>query len=225
MRGQPITLYEREQIEMYMRGNWSLRKIAGRLYRNHTVISREVNRNKSRDERYRAKEAQEKALKRMSREQRRKLDEDDTLRNWIIQKLRDDAWSPQQIAGKLKNRPDSQVAGCHVSHETIYSYIYEGEGRFMGLYQHLPHQHKKRRTYKGRKARKNKGITFITPIVYRPHEVDEKRSFGHWESDSIIGSTRTALSVQKERLTQLVRISRIPDMTALNPVGGETSAL
>lgn len=86
----------------------------------------------------------------------------------------------------------------------------------MGLYQYLPRSHKKRRKYQGRKARKDKGISFMTPIVYRPHAVDEKKSFGDWESDSIIGSTRSALSVQKERLTQLVRISLIPDMTALS---------
>lgn len=216
MRGQPITLYEREHIEMYLRGNWSLRRIATHLYRNHTVISREVERNKGADGRYQARTAHEKAWKRMSREQRRKLDDDDTLRNWVIQKLRDDAWSPQQISGILKNRPDSQVTGSYVSHETIYQYIYEGEGRFMGLYQYLPRQHKKRRKYTGRKTRKDKGISFMTPIVYRPREVDEKKDFGHWESDSVIGSTRCALSVQKERLTQLVRISRIPDMTALS---------
>lgn len=216
MRGQPITLYEREQIELYLRGQWEIRRIARKLYRDHSVISREVKRNKGRDGKYRAKDAHEKATKRSARVQTRKLDEDDVLRNWVIQKLRDDSWSPQQIAGKLKNHPDPQVAQSYVCHETIYSYIYEGEGRFMGLYQHLPRQHKKRRTYKGRKSPKNKGILYMTPIAYRPEEINKKQTFGHWESDSIIGSTRPALSVQKERLTQLVRISLISDMTAVS---------
>ncbi len=216
MRGQPITLYEREQIELYVRGHWSVRMIARRLHRDHSIILREVIRNKGKDGKYRAKTAHAQAVKRMSREQRRKLDEDDVLRNWVIQKLRDDSWSPEQIAGKLKNRPDSQVAGSYVSHETIYSYIYEGEGRFMGLYQYLPRQHKKRRIYKGRKARKDRGILYMTPIKYRPQEILRKNEFGHWESDSVIGSTQPALSVQKERKTQLVRITRIPDMTAIS---------
>lgn len=216
MRGQPITLYEREQIELYLRGNWGIRRIARRLYRDHSVISREVNRNKGKDGKYRAKKAHEKALKRMSREHKRKLDEDDVLRNWVIQKLRDDAWSPQQISGRVKNHPDSQVAGSYVCHETIYQWIYEGDGRFLGLYQYLPRQHKKRRRYKGRKVRKNRGISFVTPIKYRPKEIEEKATFGHWESDSVIGSTRTALSVQKERMSQLVRITLLPDMSALS---------
>ena len=214
MKGQPITSYEREQIELYVRGHWGIRKIARRLHRDHSVISREVNRNSGKDGMYRAGVAQEKAMKRMAREQRQKLDEDDVLRNWVIQKLRDDSWSPQQISGKLKNHPDSQVAQSYVCHETIYSYIYEGEGRFMGLYQYLPRQHKKRRPYKGRKAGKDKGILFMTPIKYRPKEIQEKQTFGHWESDSVVGSTRPALSVQKERTTQLVRMTRTPDMTA-----------
>ena len=216
MKGQPITSYEREQIEFYLRGHWGIRDIARRLLRDHSVISREVNRNKGKDGKYKAGAAQEKAIKRMTREQRRKLDEDDVLRNWVIQKLRDHCWSPQQIAGKLKNRPDSQVAGSYVCHETIYSYIYEGEGRFMGLYQYLPRLHKKRRRFKGRKARKDKGILYMTPIKYRSKEIEQRQVLGHWESDSVIGSTRTALSVQKERTIQLVRMTLIPDMTAFS---------
>ena len=214
MRGQQITSFEREKIELYLRGKWSLRKIARNLCRNHSVISREVSRNMDTNGIYTARYAHKKADKRLERHTKRKLDEDDVLRNWVIQKLRDDSWSPEQIAGKLKNRPDSQVAGSYVSHETIYSYIYEGEGRFMGLYQYLPRQHKKRRRFKGRKTQNNKGISFITPIHFRPIEVEQKKRFGDWESDSVIGSTKPALSVQKERLTQLVRITKVKDMTA-----------
>jgi IS30 family transposase len=84
----------------------------------------------------------------------------------------------------------------------------------MGLYQYLPRQHKKRRRYKGRKTRKQRGISFITPILYRPKDVEEKQTFGHWESDSVVGPTRSALSVQKERKTQLVRMTLMQDMTA-----------
>jgi IS30 family transposase len=84
----------------------------------------------------------------------------------------------------------------------------------MGLYQYLPRQHKKRSRYKDRKQRKDKGISFITPIQFRPKDIEKKNVFGHWESDSVIGSTRSALSVQKERMSQLVCLSLVPDMTA-----------
>jgi len=59
---------------------------------------------------------------------RHKLDEDDVLRNWIVQKMRE-GWSPPMISGVLKNRPDQAwMKGKGVSHETIYQYIYEGAG-------------------------------------------------------------------------------------------------
>jgi IS30 family transposase len=201
---------------MYLRGRWGVREIARKLYRDHSVISREVARNKGKDRKYTAQAAQDKAVKRMSREQKRKLDEDEVLRKYVVKGLRQEFWSPQQIAGKLKNRPCSQTIGHYVCHEAIYQWIYEGEGRFLGLYQHLPRQHKKRRKHTGRKSRNDKGISFITPIVYRPKEVEEKQEFGNWESDSVIGSTRPSLSVQKERMSQLLRLTLIPDMTAIS---------
>lgn len=87
MRGQPITLYEREKIELFTRGHWSMRRIAKMLYRDHYVIVREINRNKDSDGIYRAKNAHNKALKRLNRERKRKLDTDDALREWVIQKI------------------------------------------------------------------------------------------------------------------------------------------
>jgi len=38
------------------------------------------------------------------------------------------------------------------------------------------------------KANKNKGILYMTPIKYRPEEINEKQTFGHLESDSVIYS-------------------------------------
>lgn len=215
MRGQLITLYEREKIELFLRGKWSLRRIARSLYRDHSVIVRELKRNTGRDGIYRAQRAENWALQRKSKPHKRKLDLDDVLRNWIIQKMRI-GWTPEQVSGQLKNRPDLQVTGSsYVCHETIYSYIYKGSGRFMGLYQLLPRQHKRRYPKRNRKPRKQRGILFMTPIKYRPKEVNERLEFGHWESDSVVSrGSKEAISIQKERLSQFAFITKIPDMTS-----------
>jgi len=145
----------------------------------------------------------------------RKLDTDDVLRNWTIAKLMN-GWSPELIAGKLKNHPDPQVIGSSVSHETIYQYIYEGEGRFMGLYQYLTRKHKIRHRKFGRKPKKNKGILYITPIRFRPEEITKREEVGHWESDSVVSrGSKAALSVQRERSTRIMRIKKIENMTAM----------
>jgi IS30 family transposase len=214
MRGQPLTLYERERIELYVRGHWSQRRIGRVLHRNHSVIGRELGRNCDRDGVYRASSAHARASKRALRPHRRRLDADDVLRNWVIRHLMD-GWSPQQVSGRIKNRPDMQMVGRSISHEAIYQYIYAEPGRLMGLYQYLTRRHKKRQRKFGRRARKDKGILFVTPIKYRPKEIDEKQEFGHWESDSMVFENHApGLSVQRERLTHLTRITKLSSMKA-----------
>jgi IS30 family transposase len=214
MRGQCLTFYERQQIELFLRGKWSLRKIAKRLYRDPSVVSREVKRNLDKDGKYYASHAQAKADKRMRREYRRKLDEDDVLRNHVVQKMKE-GWSPEKISGRLKNLPESYLLGSYVSHEAIYQYIYEGEGRLMGLYQYLVRKHKVRYRKYGRKPRKERGIQFMTSIHQRPKEIQERIEFGHWESDSIVSrESKVALNVLRELKRHKVFITSLPNMTA-----------
>ncbi len=214
MRGQPLTLYEREKIEIFIRGKWTIRQIARNLFRDHSVIVRELARNTDKDGIYRASSAQAKSEKRQKRPYRKKLDKDENLRNYVVQKLIL-GWSPEIISGRLKNRPDSQMVGSYVCHETIYQYIYEGEGRFMGLYQYLVRKNKRRIRKFSRKPRKNKGLLYTTPIKYRPKEVNERQEIGHWESDSIVSrKSKPALSVQTERTSRLVRITKVDNMSA-----------
>jgi len=215
MRGQPLTLYEREKIELFVRGKWSLRKIARNLHRDHSVIVRELSTNTERHGIYRAASAHLKAEKRIKRPHRKKLDNDEGLRNWVVSRLMI-GWSPQIISGQLKNHPGSKMAGSYVCHETIYQYIYEGEGRFMGLYQYLIRKHKKRIRKFSRKPRNNQKILYTTPIKYRPKEINERQEFGHWESDSIVSrKSKPALSVQEERTSRLIRITKVDNMSAI----------
>jgi IS30 family transposase len=214
MRGQPLTLYERERIEIFIRGKWTLRRIARNLFRDHSVIVRELARNTDKDGVYRAASAQLRASKRTGRPRKKKLDVDEDLKNYVIKKLIN-GWSPQIISGRLKNRPNSQMVGSYVCHETIYQYIYKGEGRFMGLYQYLVRKHKKRLRRFDRKPRKNSGILYTTPIKYRSKEINNREEIGHWESDSIVSKkSKPALSVQEERTTRLIRITKLDNMSA-----------
>jgi IS30 family transposase len=214
MRGQPLTFFERQRIEIFLRGKWKVRQIARNLFRDHSVIVRELARNTDKDGVYRAVSAQAKAEKRNRRPYRKKLEVDEDLRNHVVKKLML-GWSPQIISGRLKNRPDSEMAGSYVCHETIYSFIYEGEGRFMGLYQYLVRKNKKRVRRFSRKPRKNKGLLHTTPIKYRPKEINERQEFGHWESDSIVSKkSKPALLVQVERSSRLIRITKVDNTGA-----------
>lgn len=220
MRGQPLTLYEREKLQVWMKSVASLHKIGKMLHRDHSVLVRELKRNTCPDGIYRAQRAHEYALRRLKKKRKGKLDTDEMLRTYVMLRLTQDQWSPEQIARQLKKRPDAWMDGKGISHETIYTFIYEGQGRFLGLYQHLRHAHKSRKRRYTRTTRQHQSIHFVTPLVFRPAEALDRSVFGHWESDTTICEHRGAvLSVQYERHTRLCRLTKVPNKSALATEG------
>ena len=216
MRGKELTLYEREKIEFYLRAHESIRGIGRYLHRDHSDIVRELDRNTCPDGIYQAKKAQEYAEKRKRRRRKRKLEVDEDLKQYVVERLIDDQFSPEQISAEIKKRLEPWMSGKGISHETIYQFIYEGQGRFLGLYQYLRRKRKKRQKRYSRKQRGNQPISFITPIQYRPEYINEKKEFGHWESDTTICENKgnEAISVQYERSIQLTRLTKICDRSA-----------
>lgn len=202
-------------IELRLRGHVPIRQIGRLLHRNHGVISREIRRNSRRDGRYSAVYAEELAERRRRKRsgRKRKLDTDDLLRHHIVSELRR-GQSPDVIAGRLKTRPPQEIRGRRVSHETIYQWIYEGDGRWLGLYHSLCSGRKKRRKRYARKGRKAHILERIS-IHERSQEINERKWYGHWESDSMVFSKqKERLSVQYERKAKYVVIHRLSNGSA-----------
>jgi len=130
-----ITFYEREKIELYLKMKKSYRWIGHKLCREHTDIMREVKRNSNKHFPYRATDAQRLQEARQLKKNRKKLEkyENRKLREYVISKLKDDN-SPDQIAGRLENKSPSELEGMTISHESIYQYIYNGQGRYENIY-------------------------------------------------------------------------------------------
>lgn len=209
-----LTRYEREQIEYYLRLKMTIRDIARRLGRDHTVISREIMRNSRRGERYSAHVATEFEERRRRRRKGRKLEKDSLLHDYVVGKLRR-GFAPHVVAGRIREYAPPELRGKQVSHEAIYGYIYEGEGRWEGLYRHLPYKRRSRRKQGKRKQRKIL-IPERISIHLRPEEVERRTIFGHWESDTVIYSRqRAVLSVQVERRSRLIRMHKSVNKTAL----------
>ncbi len=217
-KGRPITLYEREKIETCLRMKKKKSWIAGKLNRDYSVIKREIKRNSGKHLPYAAADAQYYAERRKRRTNKRKLEK------WQNEKLKDcvkkslnEGWSPEEIAGRLKEHPPEEIKKCKdkaVSHESIYNWIYEGEGRWGGLYKKL---RRKQKTRKRRFARKNRIKTIIKErisIAQRPGIVVERKRIGDWETDSLIFSGKSVLSVQFERKMKLCRLHKCEDKTA-----------
>lgn len=213
MRGTEFSYPERQFLELRLLGNWGLRETARAMGRDHSVLSREVRRNR-RGAKYRAAEAQRLAEARKSVPRAgRKLDRDPELASWVEARLRE-GWSPEKAAGRLRAKAPPHLAGRAVSHEAIYGWVYWGGGRFGGLSDCLWTRRGRRWARKGRKPREAQ-IPGRIPVSARP----EDGLPGHLESDSMVWrGWKGLLSVQVDRLLKVCRLRPCPDRTA-----GETA--
>jgi IS30 family transposase len=202
-------------IEWRLNAHVSVRQIGRDLKRNHGVISREIALNCSRDGTYSAMLAQEKADRRREkrRTRKRKLDMDDALRRFVISEL-EQGQSPDVIAGRLKTDPPPHLKGKTISHEAIYQWIQEGEGRKLGLHHFLLSGRPRRQKHRSRKKRKSH-IPERISIHARPESINERTEAGHWETDSMVfKKQRVRLSVQYERKARYVIMHRLSNGSA-----------
>jgi IS30 family transposase len=210
MQGRELSYPERQFLELRLLGRWSLRRIAAEMGRDHGVLSREVRRN-ARGGRYRAKEAQARCERMRGRKVlARKLDRDPALALYVEGCLRA-GWSPEKIAGRTRSaKPPLRLRGATVSHETIYRWLYDGNGRFGGLTDLLWTRRRRRYARKGRKPKKAQ-IKGRVPVADRP----EDGRPGHLESDSMTWRDwKGLLSAQVDRSTLVCRLRPCPDRTA-----------
>lgn len=204
-----FTYYERQKLEFLLRTSQTLRAISKVMRRSHTILSREIRRNGDNRKKYRADTAQRLFEKRKHSKHIGKLDKYPELKHYVHEKLKEE-WSPEEIAGRLKNESRKET----VSHETIYHYIYERDGRYEKWYELLAQTRPKRQKKQGRKSKKVL-IPERKSIHERPEHITRRGRFGDWESDSMIFSKqKTIISVQVERKSRLVRISKLESKSA-----------
>lgn len=201
-------------IEIRIRGNWTIRRVSRCLGRNHSIISREIKRNKSPDGKYRADYAQKVADKKAKITNKRKLDKDETLYLYVREQLKDGS-SPEQVSGRLKKCPPLWMKGKNISHESIYKYIYDTyDGRHFYHYLRKKNTPKRKKRYLRKKQEKTCILERIS-IHYRPEVINERLRYGDWESDSAkFKKQKAGISIQYERKSMLVRIHKVADGSA-----------
>lgn len=214
-----LTLEDRRLIYRLREAKVSVPAIARRLGRHRSTIHREIRRNWFDDGPYLRGYFPISAQERTARRRRwlGKLYREPALRDHVIARLKD-AWSPEQIAGRLK----LDGAILRVSHETVYQYVYGAGGRQSELYRLLP-RHRRRRQV--RYARKPRGLYIpeANTIGKRPAEIGERTSFGHWECDlvafrQVFGKHNITSLV--ERRSRYLFISRNPSRHSAGIMAG-----
>ncbi len=120
-------------------------------------------------------------------------------------------WSPEQIAGWLKQRyPDQEH--YHVSHETIYKSLFiQARGVLKKeLLACLRTQRKVRRPMKASLKRPGWGkIVDAVSISERPASIEDRAVPGHWEGDLIEGSNQSFIATLVERQTRYVMLAKV----------------
>ena len=204
-----LTSWEREQISMLRQSKTSRTEIALALGRSKSTISRELKRNQAPPGQYWPDTAQKLALERRQRGSR--LDRDEDLKDFVITKLCCHYWTPEAIAGYLKNQQDKIKS---ISHESIYAWLYQPTQKKEKLWKFLPRHKAKRGLRKSRGA----GVSRIpnrTPIQERPKAVDTKREFGHWEGDLMSFQKNSQhILVLRERKTMFTLSTPLPSKKA-----------
>ncbi len=188
-----IKKIERLEIAILLNKGYSIRDIAKVLHRNPGSISREIKKNSIKGI-YDPHKADHKAYvkRKYSKYQGMKVEKDIQLRKYIEEKITKEDWSPEQIAGRLKEI-DTHIK--YASYGAIYKFIYSVYGRV--LERHLRYKGKKKKR-KREKVTKLKDRTFIDK---RPEIINNRERFGDWEVDFIVSGKngKEALVVFHER--------------------------
>jgi len=171
-----------------------------------------LKRNTKPGKKYSAITAQKLANLKAKKTNRRKLDKDRELHDYVVKKIKE-GFSPDEVSGELKNFAPKTLTGKSISYEAIYDYIYNGEGKWEGLYQYLRKKHRKRKVQRSRKTQKVT-ISERVSIHDRPNIINERKRIGDWETDSVkFKKQKASLSVQYERKLMLARIHKVKNGT------------
>jgi IS30 family transposase len=197
-----IGFRERERIGLLKARRIRIPAIARILGRDPTTIRRELKRSKPQYLGYSPLTAQVDARKKQQIPRKRKKLDCPLL--WrIVQRKLSLRWSPEQIARYLEEKY-ARDSSMHVSHESIYTYIYvlpRGELR-KELISYL-RQGRRGRQRRKRDTDERGKIPNMVSIHERPKEVEGRTVPGHWESDLLVGKKNlSAIGTLVERTTR-----------------------
>jgi IS30 family transposase len=219
-----LSLGEREEISRGIAAGDTFRAIARNLNRAVSTVSQEVARHGGR-RCYRAAQADWAAWESARRPKLCLLARDRRLQRIVAVKLKQD-WSPQQIAGWLKDQYPGNPE-MRVSHETIYRSLFvQARGALKKeLIGHLRSKRRIRRSRHTMDGRVGERIVDAISIRQRPAEVKDRAIPGHWEGDLVEGSRGTYIATLVERQSRFVILIKIPEKRTDAVVGALIKAV
>ncbi len=210
MKYQQLTSGERYIISHLGKQGFNQSEIARQLGRHRSTICREYQRNRCwvTDGRYRASKAERRTRARRSRSRRNFHYRDKDFS--IVRRLLRQKLSPEQIVGHMRR---FNLMRRRLSHETIYQYIWRDKAAGGVLWRYLRQATRQRRkrynAYDSRGRLANKRL-----ISERPKSVESRRTRGHWDIDTVMGTgSKHCIVTVVERKSGYVLIGKLRDRT------------
>ena len=211
-----LTKTKRLQLEAYLKIKMPIKEISKTLKVHISTIYREIKRGEyehrnydwTTEMRYSSDIADNKYQENLkAKGQDLKIGNDYEYAEYIENRILYGKLSPLAVLGEIKEK--QLQFNTTISLRTLYNYIENGVFEKLTI-EHLPlYKKKKKRKRKVSPKRKPRG----TSIEERPKEINQRKSFGHWEMDCVCGPTKTSLLVLTERLTRKEIIFKIPNQT------------
>lgn len=218
---------DRIRIEAWLRAKISVQEIADMLHVHRSTIYREIKRGQYEhlnsdytvEKRYSPEIAQKHCDENLqARGTQLKIGNDYKYAEYIEKKIIEENYSPEAVLGELRVQNRAKDFSVSICIRTLYNYI--DKGVFLNLTnKNLPVKRNKKRGYK--KVRVQKRASVGTSIEERPEYIKDRKEFGHWEMDSVVGKrgkSKNTFLVLTERKTRNEIIFKLPDHSATEVV-------
>ena len=215
-----LTFTNRQELERMLKAKLPIKQIALALGVHNSTIYREIKRGecvqRNEDWTYRTEYAPELSETKYRENLKEKgvplkIGKDHELANYIESRIVDDKLTVREVLGEIKRK---QIPfSTSISVNTLYNYIEKGLFLRLSL-KHLPFRGKRKK--KERKEQKQRKLPRGLSIEKRPAEIAERKTFGHWEMDCVIGKREKGqvLLNLTERLTRKVVLFLLPNKKA-----------
>lgn len=208
---------KRDRLQALLESGCKQEVIAKILGVSQPTISREVNRNRKKKWQkggtkigpYEASVAEHKALVRReaSKYQGMKIEQDNQLQKYIIEKLKA-RWNPDEISGRMKK----DKKPFYASKTAVYDWLRSSYGQQYCAYLYSRRYRRKKRGCKTEKAL----IPNRTSLERRPLGATNRSRYGHWEGDTMVSAkekrSKAALSVVYERKAKYIEAKKIKNL-------------
>jgi IS30 family transposase len=199
----------RDKLGFVVGNTKKIQQIADRLNVNYTTIYREISNNGFTVDNYVAQIAHSNSLKRISKgnsHSRYTNEQKIAILNLFSQYASNAKWSPAAFIDRIRlELPQVPI----MSHETLYTWIYEDAKAGGSLFKLLLRTHRKRKT-QNRNTKIEGKISDKVSIWNRPSSVLLREEFGDFESDSVVGpQNKAGIITSTERKSRLLLVAKV----------------